>query len=279
MSIELKNISYRYENDGDDASSRLILDGINLTIKKEELTAIMGATGSGKSTLIQHLNLLLHAQSGEIFYEGEDIYAEDFNRKALRANVGLVFQYPEYQLFETDVFTDVCFGPKNLCLTQGEIEDRARKALALVGLSEEDWHRSPFELSGGQKRRAAIAGVLAMQPKYLILDEPAAGLDPKGRRDMLELMRALQREAGIGVVFVSHSMDDVAQYADRIVVLDGGKIRFEGTAKEVFRHRDELESIGLSVPQAAKVAALLQSKGVKLPEDIITRDELVKALS
>ena len=278
MSIELKNVSYRYENAGSAHTGRLILDDINLTISENDFTAIIGATGSGKSTLIQHFNLLLKATSGEVFYDGKNIYDKDFDHKRLRSKVGLVFQYPEYQLFEADVFSDVCFGPKNLGLDQEEVLERARQSLAVVGIDESDYKRSPFELSGGQKRRVAIAGVLAMKPKYLILDEPAAGLDPKGRRDMLEMVRTLHKERGIGVVLVSHSMDDVANYADRIIVINKGKIKLDDTPVEVFKHRNELEEIGLTVPQVMIVADELRKRGWKLPEGLTRMDEVASEI-
>ena len=279
MSIELKNVSYKYENAGSNHTGRLILDDINLTISKEQFTAIIGATGSGKSTLIQHFNKLIIASSGEVSYNGKNIYDKEFNAKRLRADIGLVFQYPEYQLFEADVFSDVCFGPKNLGLDQEEVEERAIQALAAVGIEESDFKRSPFELSGGQKRRVAIAGVLAMKPKYLVLDEPAAGLDPKGKRDLLGIIKALHENNGIGVVLVSHSMDDVASYADRIVVLNKGKIIFDDEPKKVFTHRNELEKIGLGVPQATLVADKLREKGWDIPEELTTIKEVADAIA
>ena len=277
MSIELKNIYYSYEKAPGD-SGRPVLDGIDLTLSGDQFTALIGPTGSGKSTLVQHLDLLLHAVSGDILYDGESIYSDRFDRKALRARVGLVFQYPEYQLFEADILTDVRFGPKNLGLPEEEIQARAVKALRIVGFDSEDFTRSPFDLSGGQKRRVAIAGVLAMQPEYLVLDEPAAGLDPQGRREMLGLIRRLHEENGVGVLLVSHSMDDVAQYADRIVAMSNGRIALDGTPREVFAHRDELEAMGLSVPQAAQVADELRKAGLEIPESLITISEVKEAI-
>lgn len=277
MAIELKNILYSYEKSADH-NGNTVLDGINLTLAREDFTAVIGPTGSGKSTLVQHLNLLLHAVSGDILYDGESIYAEDFDRKGLRSKVGLVFQYPEYQLFETDILSDVCFGPRNLGISEKEVRERAEKALDAVGFSADDYARSPYDLSGGQKRRVAIAGILAMQPEFLVLDEPAAGLDPQGRRDILRLIRELHTENGTGIVLVSHSMDDVAEYADRIVALYGGKIEIDGRPREVFAQRSRLEEMGLSVPQAAQAADELRSAGLDIPQGLITVDEVADAV-
>ena len=225
MSLKVEHVSHLYE--ADSPLAHKALDDICLDIPNGQFIGIIGHTGSGKSTLVQHLNGLLKASEGEIYFNGEDIYEKGYNMKKLRSNVGLVFQYPEHQLFEIDVFTDVCFGPKNLGLEQEEIEKRARKALQMVGLPEELYKQSPFELSGGQKRRVAIAGVLAMQPEILILDEPTAGLDPKGREEILDQIKKLQKDAGITVILVSHSMEDVAEYVDRIIVMSGGKILYD----------------------------------------------------
>lgn len=279
MSIALKNISYKYEQVSESHIGRQVLKGINLEIRSEEFLTIIGATGSGKSTLIQHLNLLLEAQEGDITYDGCSIYDKEFNRKALRSQVGLVFQYPEYQLFETDIYSDVSFGPKNLGLMQSEIDERVTNALELVGIKKEDYTRSPFELSGGQKRRVAIAGVLAMKPKYLVLDEPAAGLDPAGRVAMLKLLRKLHDEAGIGIVLVSHSMEDVAEYSDRVIVLSRGEIMYDASPREVFSHREELEAMGLAVPEATYVCDMLRRGGLNIPEGIITCEEAADAIA
>ena len=208
---------------------------------------MIGHTGSGKSTLVQHLNGLIEATSGTVYFNGEDIYDKDYDRKKLRSKVGLVFQYPEHQLFETDVFKDVCFGPKNLGLDRKETELRAYKALKMVGLPDEYFYQSPFDLSGGQKRRVAIAGVLAMEPDVLILDEPTAGLDPKGRDEILELIKGLQ-ETGMTIILVSHSMEDVANYVDRIIVMNKGSVMLDGVPKDVFAHYKELEEVGLAAP-------------------------------
>ncbi|MBQ7535304.1 MAG: energy-coupling factor transporter ATPase, partial [Stomatobaculum sp.] len=235
-------------------------------------------TGSGKSTLTQHLNGLLRATSGTIYYNGENIYAQGYNMKQLRTKVGLVFQYPEHQLFEVDVFTDVCFGPKNMGLPKDEIVGRAREALRLVGLDESFYKQSPFELSGGQKRRVAIAGVLAMRPEVLILDEPTAGLDPRGRDEILDQVNSLQDEKGMSIVLVSHSMEDVAKYADRLMVMSGGEKVFDDTPKNVFRHYKELEEIGLSAPQVTYIVQRLRENGVEISEDLTTVKEAKDAI-
>ena len=234
MSIIVDKISYTYEIGT--GFERQALKEVSCVIEKGEFIGLIGHTGSGKSTFIQHLNGLVKATSGAIYYDGEDIYDKDFDMRKLRSKVGLVFQYPEHQLFETDIFKDVCFGPKNLGLDRAETELRAFEALRLVGLDESLYYQSPFDLSGGQKRRVAIAGVLAMKPEVLILDEPTAGLDPKGRDDILDCVKKLQKETGITVILVSHSMEDVAKYVDRIMVMNDGILMYNGTPKEVFAH-------------------------------------------
>lgn len=239
---------------------------------------LIGHTGSGKSTLVQHLNGLVKATSGRIYFNGRDIYGENFSMKDLRSQVGLVFQYPEHQLFEIDVLSDVCFGPKNLGCSQEEAEKKAREALRMVGMGEEYEKRSPFDLSGGQKRRVAIAGVLAMDPQVLILDEPTAGLDPKGRDEILDQIGLLQRERGITVVLVSHSMEDVARYVDRIIVMNHGEVRFDGTPREVFRHYRELEEIGLAAPQMTYLMQGLKEKGADVDTDATTIEEAADAI-
>ena len=276
MSIEVRNLSHIY-GEGT-IFEQYALKNVNLTIGDGEFIGLIGHTGSGKSTLIQHLNGLLRASSGDILYNGESIYREGYSMKELRSHVGLVFQYPEHQLFEVDVFSDVCFGPKNLGLSQEEIEARAREALTLVGLDESFYKQSPFELSGGQKRRAAIAGVLAMKPEVLILDEPTAGLDPQGREDVLGLVAKLHREQGMTVILVSHSMEDVARYVSRLVVMNHGEKVFDGTPKEVFRHYKELEAIGLAAPQITYVVHALKEQGVPIDEDITTVEEARDAI-
>ena len=276
MSIELRNVTHIYAPGT--AMEELVLKDISLTIHDGEFVALIGPTGSGKSTLVQHLNMLLKATSGDILYNGESIYADGYNKKALRGKVGLVFQYPEYQLFESDVFTDVCFGPKNLGLDEETVKARAREALELVGLGPEYDERSPFELSGGQKRRVAIAGVLAMKPEVLILDEPAAGLDPGGKKELLDQFRRLHQETGLTIILVSHSMEDVAQYAERLIALHDGQVLFDGTPRQVFDHRDELRAIGLSVPQATEVAIMLRERGWDIEDDLITIEEVRDAI-
>lgn len=243
---------------------------------------LIGHTGSGKSTLIQHLNGLIKPTSGTIYYEGTDIHSEGYSLRDLRSKVGLVFQYPEHQLFEIDVFSDVCYGPKNLGLGKEEVEERAKEALRLVGLDERYWEQSPFELSGGQKRRVAIAGVLAMNPKVLILDEPTAGLDPKGRDEILEEISQLHQERKMSIILVSHSMEDIARYADRLIVMNHGEKAFDGAPKEVFEHYRELETMGLAAPQVTYIIHRLREHGVPIEEGITTveeaRDAIIKLL-
>ena len=234
MSIILDHVNYIYDEDTAMAHAALI--DVCLNIPDGQFVGLIGHTGSGKSTLIQHMNGLEKPTSGCVFYNGQDINDPDYDKKSLRAKVGLVFQYPEHQLFETDCFKDVCFGPKNLGLSQKEVELRAYEALKQVGFDDDYFYQSPFDLSGGQKRRVAIAGVLAMKPEVLILDEPTAGLDPKGREDILNLISRLHQEMGITIILVSHSMDDVANYVQRIIVMNKGRVAFDDEPKEVFRH-------------------------------------------
>ena len=276
MSLKLKKVSYVYSEG--DAFEKKALDEISLEIPDGQFIGIIGHTGSGKSTLIQHLNGLLRATSGAIYYDGENIYQEGYNMRTLRSKVGLVFQYPEHQLFEVDVFSDVCFGPKNLGLSKEEVEERAKKALIQVGLDESYYKKSPFELSGGQKRRVAIAGILAMHPQVLILDEPTAGLDPKGRDEILDQVALLQKERKITVILVSHSMEDVARYVDRIIVVNDGKILFDDTPKQVFQHYKELESVGLAAPQVTYVVKALKEKGWDIDTTATTVEEAKEAI-
>ena len=250
-----------------------LLDDVNLEIPDGQFIGLIGHTGSGKSTLVQHLNGLLKPSEGTILFNGENIWAQDYSRKTLRSKVGLVFQYPEHQLFETDVFADVCYGPKNLGLEQGEIERRAKKALELVGFPEEFFGQSPFELSGGQKRRVAIAGVLAMEPDILVLDEPTAGLDPKGRDEILGQISHLQKETGISVVLVSHSMEDVANYVERIIVMNKGKVMFDDVPHRVFSHVKELEAVGLAAPQVTYILHQLKDNGFDVDPSATTIEE------
>lgn len=274
--MKLKKVSYVYSEG--DAFEKKALDEISLEIPDGQFIGIIGHTGSGKSTLIQHLNGLLRATSGAIYYDGENIYQEGYDMRTLRSKVGLVFQYPEHQLFEVDVFSDVCFGPKNLGLSKEEVEERAKKALIQVGLDESYYKKSPFELSGGQKRRVAIAGILAMHPQVLILDEPTAGLDPKGRDEILDQVALLQKERKITVILVSHSMEDVARYVDRIIVVNDGKILFDDTPKQVFQHYKELESVGLAAPQVTYVVKDLKEKGWDIDTTATTVEEAKEAI-
>jgi energy-coupling factor transport system ATP-binding protein len=276
MAIRLENVNYIYSPDS--AFKKQALKDVNLTIHDGEFIGLIGHTGSGKSTLIQHLNGLVRATSGNIYFNDTDIYDEKFVMKNLRAKVGLVFQYPEHQLFEVTVMKDVCFGPHNLGLSDEECEARAKEALNLVGLKEKYWTKSPFELSGGQKRRVAIAGVIAMHPEVLILDEPTAGLDPKGRNDILGQIAALHAQKKMTVILVSHSMEDVAQYVDRIIVMSRGQVRFDDTPKNVFKHYEELEKIGLAAPQVTYLCHELRQKGFDISENVTTVDEARTAI-
>ncbi len=276
MSIKVENINYIYGQGT--AFEQYALKNVSFEITDGQFVGLIGHTGSGKSTLIQHLNGLLRASSGAIYYNGENIYAEGYDMRALRSKVGLVFQYPEHQLFEVDVFSDVCYGPKNQKLSQEEVEARARFALTQVGLKEKYWKQSPFELSGGQKRRVAIAGVLAMKPDVLILDEPTAGLDPKGRDEILDQLARLHKEQKLTIILVSHSMEDIARYADRIIVMNHGEKMYDGTPKEVFHHYKELEKIGLAAPQITYIVHRLRENGVPISDDITTVEEARTAI-
>lgn len=271
MPIILDKVSHIYG--ADTAMAVTALKNISLVIPDGQFIGLIGHTGSGKSTLIQHLNGLIKATSGNIYFNGEDIDAGDFDKKKLRSKVGLVFQYPEHQLFETDVFSDVCFGPKNLGLTQKEIQLRAYDALKLVGIEDEYFYQSPFDLSGGQKRRVAIAGVLAMKPEVLILDEPTAGLDPKGKDEILDQILKLKKETGITVILVSHSMDDVARYVDRIIVMNKGSIMLDDEPREIFKHYEELEKVGLAAPQVTYIMKKLRDSGYDVKVDVTTIEE------
>lgn len=273
MLIILDKVNYVYSEGS--GFEKKALDDVSLTIDKGEFIGLIGHTGSGKSTLTQHLNGLLRATSGNIYYDGQDIYEKGFVMKNLRSKVGLVFQYPEHQLFESDVFTDVCFGPKNLGLDKKDVELRAFEALEMVGFPKELFYNSPFELSGGQKRRAAIAGVLAMKPEVLILDEPTAGLDPKGRDEILDQIKKLHEETGITVILVSHSMEDVAKYVVRLIVLDHGRVMYDDIPKKVFRNYRELEKIGLAAPQLTYIMNALKANGFDVDTDAITMEEAV----
>ena len=276
MAIKIDHLNYVYSEGT--AFEKHALKDVNLEIPDGQFIGVIGHTGSGKSTLIQHLNGLLKGTSGAIYYNGTNIYGEGYNMKELRSKVGLVFQYPEHQLFEIDGFTDVCFGPKNLGLPKEEVERRAYEALRLVGLKEKNFKKSPFELSGGQKRRVAIAGILAMEPDVLVLDEPTAGLDPKGRDDILDQVKRLHEERHITVILVSHSMEDVARYVDRIIVMNKGQVRFDGVPREVFRHYRELEEIGLAAPQVTYLMHDLAAAGWEVDVDATTVEEAADAI-
>ena len=285
MSIEVKDLTYIY--DPGTPNEKRALSNVNLTIHKGEFVGIIGHTGSGKSTLIQHLNGLVKPTSGKVLYDGEDIFAEPTAKskkeartlkgakmKRIRQKIGLVFQYPEHQLFEMTVAKDIAFGPANMGLPQDEIDRRVNEAMQMVGLSEKYKEKSPFELSGGQKRRVAIAGVLAMQPEYLILDEPTAGLDPKGRDEILSQIQRLQKEQGIAVILVSHSMEDVAKHVDRLIAMGKGEVRLDGTPEEVFAHGEELKAIGLGVPQVTELGSELEKLGYAIPHAMLNLDQM-----
>lgn len=257
---------------------KVAIDDINIEIPHGQFVGLIGHTGSGKSTFIQHLNALLKPTSGTVTVDGEDINADKISAKNVRHKVGLVFQYPEYQLFEETVYADIAFGPKNMGLSATEIDERVREAAHFVGVTDEQFERSPLELSGGQKRRVAIAGVIAMRPGVLILDEPTAGLDPAGCEQILRNICDYHTQTGSTVIIVSHSMDDVARLADRLVVFNHGAIRFDGTPEEVFSQPEELRSIGLAVPAATELAMELKKLGLKLPNSIYTNEQLEKAL-
>jgi len=271
MALKLEHVSYIY---GEDTKLPVrALDDVSLEIPEGQFIGLIGHTGSGKSTLVQHLNGLIAPTEGIITYDGLNIWEKDYPKKKLRSEVGLVFQYPEHQLFEVDVFSDVCFGPKNLGLPKEEAEERAKRALELVGFPEEYYRRSPFELSGGQKRRVAIAGVLAMQPRILVLDEPTAGLDPKGRDEILGQIAHLKKETGISVVLVSHSMEDVANYVERIIVMSKGKVLYDDIPREVFGHVNKLEEVGLAAPQVTYILHRLKAEGFDVDTHATTIEE------
>ena len=280
MSIELKNITYTYSPGT--AYEIHALKDVNLEIPDGQFIGVIGHTGSGKSTLIQHLNALIRPTSGTVLYNGEDVWEEKYDRRNLRSQIGLVFQYPEHQLFESDVISDVCFGPMNQGMSREEAEAEAKKALLQVGFKEKNFSKSPFELSGGQKKRVAIAGVLAMNPKILILDEPTAGLDPKGRDEILDQISELHKARGITIILVSHSMEDVAKYVERLIVVNRGQIAFDDTPREVFSHYQELEAMGLAAPQITYIMHALKQKGLKVDPNATTveeaRDDILRAL-
>ena len=271
MPIIIDHLIHEYE--ADTKLSIKALNNVNVVIPDGQFVGLIGHTGSGKSTLVQHLNALLTPTSGTVYLDGEDIFEKGYDRFRLRSKIGLVFQYPEHQIFETTVFEDVCFGPKNLGLSKEEIEGRATKALKMVGIEEHLFYSSPFELSGGQKRRVAIAGVLAMKPEILILDEPTAGLDPGGRDEILGCISRIHKERNMTVILVSHSMEDVAEYVERILVMDKGEIKLDGTTREVFAHYKELEQMGLAAPKVTYLMQKLRKAGFQVSENVITIEE------
>lgn len=271
MSIIVNHVDHIY-NPGTVFEKKALCD-VTFSVQNGEYIGLVGRTGSGKSTLVTHLNGLMKPTSGGIYYDGVDIASEGYDLKMLRGKVGLVFQYPEHQLFEDDVFTDVCFGPRNLNINDTEIELRAYEALKAVGIKDEQFYVSPFDLSGGEKRRVAIAGVLAMKPEVLVLDEPSAGLDPAGRDEILAIADDLHASLNITVIIVSHSMDDLAEHVDRILVMNEGKLVMDASAREVFRHRDELYAMGLAVPEVTAVLADLKAAGFPVRDDLITIEE------
>ena len=276
MALILDKVNYTYE--AGSGFEKHALKDVSCAIDKGEFIGLIGHTGSGKSTLIQHMNGIIKATSGNIFFDGEDIYDKDYDMRKLRNKVGLVFQYPEHQLFETDIFKDVCFGPRNQGLSEKDVQLRAFEALRLVGLEENLYYQSPFDLSGGQKRRAAIAGVLAMRPDYLILDEPTAGLDPKGRDEILGHIRKLHDETGIAVILVSHSMEDVARYVDRIMVMTQGHLLYDDKPRNVFAHYKELERVGLAAPDVTYIMNELRDAGLDVDTDAITIEEAKESI-
>ena len=276
MSILVNHLDHVY-NPGTVFEVKALSD-VSFSVDEGEYIGLVGHTGSGKSTLAAHLNGLMKPTGGGIYYNGVDIASEGYNMKELRGHVGLVFQYPEHQLFEEDVFTDVCFGPKNLGLSRTEVEMRAYEALKAVGIDDDQFYVSPFDLSGGEKRRVAIAGVLAMKPEVLILDEPCAGLDPAGRDEILSVADELHDSLGITIILVSHSMDDLARHVKRILVMNDGKLVMDGATREVFSRRDELESMGLAVPEVTAVLADLKRAGLPVRTDLITVEETAKEI-
>ena len=278
MKIEIKNVNYIY-NQGNPYEKKA-LDNINLEINTGEFIGIIGHTGSGKSTLVQHLNGLMVPTSGNVIVNGIDTKDKKASKIDIRKNVGLVFQYPEHQLFEETIYKDIAFGPKNLGCSEEEIEKRVKWACDLVGLDYENMKdESPFELSGGQKRRVAIAGVIAMKPKFLVLDEPTAGLDPKGRDEILDQVKMLHEKEGITVILVSHSMEDVAKLVDRLIVMDDSKVFMDGPPREVFSNRDELKSIGLGIPQVMDFMIRYKELGHDISTDVLTVEEAYEVLS
>lgn len=276
MKLIADHLIYEYNKDTNMVVRAL--DDVSLVIEQGEMIGLIGHTGSGKSTLVQHLNALLTPDGGTIYFDGEDVFDKEYDKKKLRGKVGLVFQYPEHQLFEENVFEEVCFGPRNMGVPRRDTELRAYAALKQAGIPDEYFYQSPFDLSGGQRRRVAIASVLAMKPEILILDEPTAGLDPRGRYEILSQIRQLKEENNISVVLVSHSMEDVAEYVDRIIVMDHGKIIYDDVPRKVFAHYRELEAMGLAAPQVTYLMHELKAQGLDVNTDITTIEEAKKEL-
>ncbi len=276
MILQTEELRYVYSENT--PFEKTAVDNVSISIEENDFIGLIGHTGSGKSTLVQHLNGLLKPTSGKIYFDGQDISDKDFDIKALRFKVGLVFQYPEYQLFDETVEKDISFGPRNMGLDEAQIKERVIEAANAVGLKTELLSRSPFDLSGGEKRRAAIAGVIAMQPKVLILDEPTAGLDPLGRNTILDMLSKYRREHNTTVILVSHSMEDVARVADKAIVMDHGKVAIYDTVEKVFSNTERLEKIGLNVPEITKIFSALRSRGVDLPDDVYTIDRAMSVL-
>ena len=274
--ITVENLTHTYSV-GTPFEQTAIRD-VSVTLTQGESIFVLGHTGSGKSTFVQHLNALLQPTRGQVKIDGEDINRDKISRRDVKRRVGLVFQYPEYQLFEETVAADIAFGPKNMKLSKEEIDERVREAAGFVGVEESLFSRSPLELSGGQKRRVAIAGVIAMRPEVLILDEPTAGLDPVGSRTIMENIRDYRQKSGATVLVVSHSMDDAARYCERLIVFDHGTIRMDGTPEQVFGRTEELMEIGLNVPKAAEIAAALRKRGIQLEGPVFTHEQLLHAL-
>ncbi len=274
--IQTKGLTYRYGIGT--PFEKTAVDHVDLEIESGSFVGIIGHTGSGKSTLIQHLNGLLKPTEGSILLDGKDIWAEKAQMRQVRFRVGLVFQYPEYQIFEETVAKDIAFGPRNMGLAEEEVQARVKETASIVGLSDDILEQSPFLLSGGQKRRVAIAGVMAMRPEVLILDEPTAGLDPRGREEILEEIKAYRRQTGATILLVSHSMEDVARHAQKILVMNAGKVFCYGTVENVFRRSQELQAIGLAVPQITRVCNALRAKGIPLTEDIFTVEQAKEQL-
>ena len=274
--IELKNVSCVYSQNG--PFETIALNDISLKIEKGSFYGLIGHTGSGKTTLVQLISGLIKPTSGEIFIDGINIADKKIKTKDVVRKTGLVFQYPEYQLFEETVFDDVAFGPRNLGFSEAEVKEKVENSLKTVGISEKYYKKSPFDLSGGQKRRVAIAGILSMEPEILILDEPTAGLDPKGRDDILNEIKRIHEEKGITVILVSHSMEDVAKTCDKVIVMNGGSVMLQGSVKEVFSKSTQIADYGLGVPQISKVTGKLRERGIDIPEDIFTVPEASKAI-